>query len=87
MLPVGIGHSGRTVVHLATLQAYSDAEMRGRVQALNAMMGGLIPIAVLGITGLAELFGGRVALASAGSVIVAYGIWETLFSKTLRNLR
>ena len=87
MLPVGIGHSGRTVVHLATLQAYSDAEMRGRVQALNAMMGGLIPVAVLGITGLAELFGGRVALASAGSVIVAYGIWETLFSKTLRNLR
>ena len=40
MLPVGIGHSGRTVVHLATLQAYTDNEMRGRVQALNAMIGG-----------------------------------------------
>ena len=87
MLPVGVGHSGRTVVHLATLQAYSDPEMRGRVQALNAMMGGLIPLAVLGITALAEAFGGRVALATAGGVIVAYGMWETLFSRTLRNLR
>ena len=87
MLPIGIGHSGRTVVHLATLQTYSENEMRGRVQALNAMMGGLIPVAILGITGLAELFGGRIALASAGSVILAYGVWETLFSKTLRNLR
>lgn len=87
MLPIGIGHSGRTVVHLATLQTYSEAEMRGRVQALNAMMGGLIPLAVLGITGLAELFGGRVALATAGGIILAYGVWETLFSRTLRSLR
>ncbi len=87
MLPVGIGHSGRTVVHLATLQTYSDPEMRGRVQALNAMIGGLIPLAVLGITALAEAFGGRAALATAGGVIVAYGVWETLFSKTLRDLR
>lgn len=87
MLPIGVGHSGRTVVHLATLQAYSEPEMRGRVQALNAMMGGLIPVAVLGITGLAELFGGRVALGTIGGIIVAYGVWETLFSKTLRTLR
>ena len=87
MLPIGIGHSGRTVVHLAALQTYSEAEMRGRVQALNAMMGGLIPVAILAITGLAELFGGRIALASAGSVILAYGAWETLFSRTLRSMR
>ncbi len=87
MLPIGVGHSGRTVVHLAALQTYADQEMRGRVQALNAMIGGLIPLAVLGITALAEAFGGRVALASAGGVIVAYGLWEALFSKTLRNLR
>ena len=87
MLPVGVGHSGRTVVHLAALQTYTDAEMRGRVQALNAMIGGLIPVAVLGLTALAEVFGGRVALATAGGVIVAYGAWETLFSRTLRGLR
>ena len=87
MLPIGIGHSGRTVVHLAALQRYSENEMRGRVQAVNAMMGGLIPVAILGITGLAELFGGRIALATAGGVILAYGAWETLFSRTLRSMR
>jgi hypothetical protein len=75
------------VVHLAALQTYSENEMRGRVQAVNAMIGGLIPVAILGITGLAELFGGRVALATAGSVILAYGAWETLFSRTLRSMR
>ena len=87
LLPAGIGHSGRMVVHLAMLQTYSESEMRGRVQALNAMMGGLIPVAVLGIAGLAELFGGRVALGATGGVIVSYGLWELLFSRTLRSLR
>ncbi len=87
MLPAGMGHSGRIVVHLAMLQTYSEPEMRGRVQALNAMMGGLMPLAILGIAGLADLFGGRVALGATGGVIVAYGLWETLFSRTLRNLR
>ena len=87
MLPAGMGHSGRIVVHLAMLQTYSEPEMRGRVQALNAMMGGLMPLAILGIAGLADLYGGRVALGATGGVIVAYGLWETLFSKTLRNLR
>ena len=83
MLPVGVGHSGRTVVHLATLQAYSDPEMRGRVQALNAMMGGLIPLAVLGITALAEAFGGRVALATAG----AASSWLTACGRRCSRVR
>ena len=87
MLPAGMGHSGRIVVHLAMLQTYSEPEMRGRVQALNAMMGGLMPLAILGITGLAELFGGRVALGATGGVIVAYGLWEMVFSRALRTLR
>ena len=87
MLPIGIGHSGRTVVHLAALQTYSENEMRGRVQAVNAMIGGLIPVAILGITGLAQVFDSRIALASAGGIILAYGAWEMLFSRTLRSMR
>tara|TARA_Y100001936_G_scaffold251604_1_gene308174 strand:+ start:9191 stop:10336 length:1146 start_codon:yes stop_codon:yes gene_type:complete len=87
MIPIGIGQSGRTVVHLATLQSYSEDEMRGRVQALNAMMGGLIPFAVLGITTIAEIFNGRIALSLAGGIILIYGLWELIFSKTLRELR
>ena len=78
MLPVGVGalRSDGGASHGAA--AYSEDEMRGRVQALNAMMGGLIPLAVLGITGLAEVFGGRAALGAAGGVIAAYGVWEAL---------
>ena len=87
MLPIGVGHSGRTVAHLTALQAYSEDEMRGRVQALNAMMGGLIPLAALGLTGIAEVFGGRAALGAAGGVIAVYGVWEALGAKTLRALR
>ncbi len=87
MLPIGVGHSGRTVAHLTALQAHSEDEMRGRVQALNAMMGGLIPLAALGLTGLAEVFGGRAALGAAGGIIAVYGVWEALGAKTLRALR
>ena len=87
MIPIGVGQSGRTVLHLAALQVYTEDEMRGRIQALNAMMGGLIPIAVLGITALAEIFNGRVALSATGGVIFMYGCWEIIFSKALRNLK
>ncbi|MEX2598788.1 MAG: MFS transporter, partial [Dehalococcoidia bacterium] len=47
MLPLGFGHSGRTAVHLAALQSYTDPAMRGRVMALNNMQGGLMPVAII----------------------------------------
>ena len=86
LLPVGLGHSGRVAVHVATLQAYSAPEMRGRVMALNAMEGGVMPFSVLGITALADTLNPQIALAATGSVILAYGLWELAFSKKLRSL-
>ena len=87
MLPVGFGHSGRTALHLATLQSYSDPAMRGRVMALNAMQGGLMPGAVLAITAAAGVVGPQWALGVSGAVILLYGFWELLGSKTIRGLR
>ena len=86
MVPVGFGHSGRTAVHLATLQAYSDPEMRGRVMALNAMQGGFMPLSILGITALAEVSSPQIAMGVSGGVMLVYGIWEMLLSKTVRRL-
>ncbi len=86
MIPVGIGWSGRTAVYLATLQSYSDPSMHGRVMALNSMQSGLMPFAVLVITGLASSIGPQWAMGLAGGVILAYGLWEMLFSRTVREL-
>ena len=87
MVPVGLGHSGRTAVHLATLQSYSDPAMRGRVMALNAMQGGLMPAAVLAITAAASVVGPQWALGASGAVVLAYGLWELVGTKTVRSLR
>ncbi len=86
MVPVGIGHSGRVVAHIATLQSYTAPEMRGRVMALNVMQGGLSPVAVLLITGAAQLFGTQIAIGGAGAVVLAYGLWEMLFARAVRRL-
>ena len=86
LVPVGVGHSGRVAVHVATLQTYSAPEMRGRVMALNAMQGGVMPFSVLGITALADTLNPQIALAATGSVILVYGLGELAFSKRLRSL-
>ena len=86
LVPVGVGHSGRVAVHVATLQTYSAPEMRGRVMALNAMQGGVMPFSVLGITALADILNPQIALAATGSVILVYGLGELVFSKRLRSL-
>lgn len=86
MVPVGIGHSGRNTVNIATLQAYTDPDMRGRVMALNAGMAGFMPPAVLAITGVVELFGAQVAIGGVGAVIFVYGLWLLVFARTVREL-
>ena len=87
MFPLGIGHSGRTTVHLATLQTYAPPDMRGRILALNAMQSGLQPLSIAAITGIAEFANPQLAFAGAGATILAYGLWELLFSRTIRDLK
>ena len=87
MVPVGLGHSGRTSILLATLQTYVEPDMRGRVMALNAMQGGFQPISILAITAVADFANPQIAFAASGGVILVYGIREILFSKTLRSLK
>ncbi|MDA1035527.1 MAG: hypothetical protein O3B65_01445 [Chloroflexi bacterium] len=86
MFPVGLGHSGRTSIHLATLQTYVAPNMRGRVMALNSMQGGFLPISILAITAVADFANPQIAMGISGSVIVVYGLWELFFSRTIRNL-
>ncbi len=86
MIPVGFGQSGRTAVHVATLQTYTEPAMRGRVNAINSMQSGLLPVAALAITAISGVVGPQWAVGGAGAVIIAYGLWELLFSRTVRDL-
>ena len=86
LVPVGMGHSGRNTVNIATLQTYTDPEMRGRIMALNAMMSGFMPPAVLLITAIAEFADAQVALGVAGTILLAYGLWHLVLARTVRNL-
>lgn len=86
MVPLGFGHSGRTVLYQTTLHAYSHEHMRGRVLALNSMQHGLLPLTVLPITAAAEYVGVPLALGVSGAVVLGYGLWELLFARTVRGL-
>lgn len=86
IVPVGMGHSGRNTVNIATLQTYTAPEMRGRVMALNAMMSGFMPPAVLLITAIAEFASAQIALSGVGAIVFIYGLWHLLLSRTVRSL-
>ena len=87
MIPVGLGHSGRTTILLATLQTYAAPEMRGRVMALNSWQGGSQVVSIPAIGALADLTSPQIAFAASGAVILVYGLWEIIFSRTVRSLR
>ena len=87
MIPVGLGHSGRTTILLATLQTYAAPEMRGRVMALNSWQGGSQVVSIPAIGALADLPSPQIAFAASGAVILVYGLWELIFSRTVRSLR
>lgn len=86
LVPVGMGHSGRNTVNIATLQTYTDPDMRGRVMALNAMMSGFMPPAVLLITAVADFANAQIALGIVGGIILAYGLWQLLIARTVKTL-
>jgi MFS family permease len=86
LIPVGMGHSGRNTVNIATLQTYTDPDMRGRVMALNAMMSGFMPPAVLLITAVAEFANAQIAIGGVGAIILVYGLWQLLFARMVRDL-
>jgi MFS family permease len=86
LVPVGMGHSGRNTVNIATLQTYTDADMRGRVMSMNAMMSGFMPPAVLVITVVADIASPQVAFGGVGAIILVYGLFHLLIARTVRNL-
>jgi MFS family permease len=86
MVPVGMGHSGRNTVNIATLQSYTDPEMRGRVMALMAMMSGFMPVSVLAITAVAEFASTQLAIGGIGVIVLAVGLWQLIFSRAVRDL-
>ena len=85
-IPLGFANSGRLAVNLAVLQAYSAPEMRGRVMALYNMMGGLGPAVILPVSVLAETFGAQVTMASLGLLVLAYGLANIAFNRSVRKL-
>ena len=86
MLPLGMGHSGRNTPNIATLQTYTQPEMRGRVMALNAMQSGFMPPSVIAITAVADLVNTQVAVGGAGAIIFAFGLYQLLVARTVRRL-
>jgi MFS family permease len=85
-IPLGFSNSGRLAVNLAVLQAYSAPEMRGRVMALYNMQGGLAPAVILPVAGLAGTFGAQVTMGSLGVVVLAFGLLNIAFNRSVRKL-
>jgi MFS family permease len=86
LLGVGMANSIYMATNNTLLQINTEDRMRGRVMSLYMMTIGLLPIAVLPASAIAESLGGPVAIGAGGAILLIFTLAMTLLRPTLRRL-
>jgi len=86
LLGVGMTNSIYMATNNTLLQINTEDRMRGRVMSLYMMTIGLLPIAVLPASAIAESLGGPVAIGAGGAILLIFTLAMTLLRPTLRRL-
>jgi MFS family permease len=84
LVGVGMGNSGFMAMNNTVLLTYADAEKRGRVSSVYLITIGFMPLGVLPIGALAEVWGVSLAVG-AGAVVVA--VFTLVFGTALPHIR
>lgn len=86
LLGVGMANSIYMTTTNTLLQINTEDGMRGRVMSLYMMTIGLLPIAVLPASAIAQSLGGSIALGVGGAILLIFTLAMTLLRPTLRRL-
>jgi MFS family permease len=86
LLGVGMANSIYMATNNTLLQINTEDRMRGRVMSLYMMTIGLLPIAVLPASAIAESLGGSIAVGVGGAILLIFTLAMTLLRPTLRRL-
>jgi MFS family permease len=86
LLGVGMANSIYMTTNNTLLQINTEDRMRGRVMSLYMMTIGLLPIAVLPASAIAESLGVSIAVGAGGAILLIFTLAMTLLRPTLRRL-
>jgi MFS family permease len=86
LLGVGMANSIYMTTNNTLLQINTEDRMRGRVMSLYMMTIGLLPVAVLPASAIAESLGGSIAVGVGGAILLIFTLAMTLLRPTLRRL-
>ena len=84
---VGIIQSARMTLQSSLTLEYVDPSYRGRVMSIQGLMWGLMPIGVLPLTLIADVYGAPAGLAFLALAFILISTAVLLFSPTLRRLQ
>ena len=86
MVLLGLGDAGRRTLLQALIMEEVDDQFRGRVMSVFMMSFGLMPLGVLPAGAIAEEFGGRVAVAVLGGLLLLTTALVLITQRRLREL-
>ena len=87
MLLVGLGDSGRRTINMGLIMEVVEDQYRGRVMSVFMMNFGLMPLGMLPAGLAVDYFGGPVAIAILGGMLLAVSAAVLLSQKQLRSFQ
>ena len=87
MLLVGLGDSGRRTINMGLIMEVVEDQYRGRVMSVFMMNFGLMPLGMLPAGLAVDYFGGPVAIAILGGLLLAVAAGVLVTQKQLRSFQ
>ena len=87
MLLVGLGDSGRRTINMGLIMEVVEDQYRGRVMSVFMMNFGLMPLGMLPAGLAVDYFGGPIAIAILGGLLLAVAAAVLLTQKRLREFQ
>ena len=87
MLLVGLGDSGRRTINMGLIMEVVEDQYRGRVMSVFMMNFGLMPLGMLPAGLAVDYFGGPIAIAILGGLLLAVAVAVLATQKQLRSFQ
>ena len=85
MIPLGLGDASRRTIIMTLIMEKSEERYRGRVMSIFMLNFGLMPLGVLPVGVISDLFGGQIAIGILAVLLIMVTSWVWFYQDGVRN--
>ena len=85
MIPLGLGDASRRTIIMTLIMEKSEERYRGRVMSIFMLNFGLMPLGVLPVGVISDLFGGQIAIGILAVLLIMVTSWVWFYQDVVRN--